>query len=250
MKFVYVLTIILCCWTLFSGNSSDSIKYGVPGKQDYVLVREGYSVGYSNKNFQPYWASYILTRDKVLANVCNRADDFRPDPATYYSATLADYRGSGYDRGHIVPAADMHWSTNAMSESFLLTNMSPQTPAFNRGIWKDLESWVRCTASNEVSIAVVTGPVFYTNTTHKVIGKSHKITVPDGYYKVIYDETEPKKMIGFLLPNEGSTNSLRSFSCTVDKVEEITGLDFFNLLDSEIQERLESESNPNQWENL
>lgn len=226
---------------------TENTKYGYPCKTVSICQRKGYALGYSDKHKQPLWVSYELTRSQVVTRVCTRSDKFRPDPYFTNSPSLLDYKNSGYDRGHLAPAADMHWDPEAMHDSFYLSNMSPQVPGFNRGIWKQLEEWVRRTASNEVSVFVITGPIFYTNRIHKAIGKINKITVPDAYYKIIYDETPPVKMIGFILNNQPSTNSLDTFTCTVDDIEKVTGLDFFSLLNEDKEQKLESTVNTNDW---
>jgi endonuclease G len=92
--------------------------------------------------------------------ITKRKDNFRSDPKVKTgSAALSDYKGSGYDRGHLAPAADFKWSATAMSESFYMSNMSPQVPGFNRGIWKNIESTVRNWAVENDEIYIVTGPV-------------------------------------------------------------------------------------------
>lgn len=115
----------------------------------------------------------------------------------------------------------------------------------NRGIWADLENQIRTFAVSEGDIYVVTGPIL-PETKTKTIGAS-KMTVPDAYYKVVYDTTEPEKMIGFILPNENSSKSLKSFAVTVDAVEMATGLDFFSELPQDKQNRLESSIDVNAW---
>ena len=107
-----------------------------------------------------------------------------------------------------------------------MSNMSPQKPAFNRGIWKDLEALVRDFAITERKIVVVTGPILPQK--KSVTIGSNRVTVPTHYYKVIFDLTPPRKMIGFILPNEGSDKPLASFAVTVDAVEKATGLNFFS----------------------
>ena len=139
----------------------------------------------------------------------------------------------------------MHWSAKTMLESFYMSNMSPQEPSFNRGSWSRLEQAVRRFAYSEGSVFVVTGPIVTEDDT-KAIGPN-KVRVPGFYYKVIYDETPPEKMIAFILPSKGSKKALDSFVVSVDEVEEATGLDFFSALPKETQERLEFHSEPNMW---
>jgi endonuclease G len=190
--------------------------------------------------------SYRLTKDEVLTRKANRESAFLEDPEVRTGSAISfDYQGSGYDRGHLAPAGDMHWSAKTMLESFYMSNMSPQEPSFNRGIWSKLEKAVRRFAYSEGSVVVVTGPIVTADDT-KTIGHN-KVRVPGFYYKVIYDETPPEKMIAFILPNKGSNKPVESFVVTVDDVEEATGLDFFSALPKETQDRLESKSNPKDW---
>ena len=224
----------------------DNLSYGVPGKADSIIDREGYSHGYIEYHEQPAWVTYKLTKTEAITKAAKRGDDFREDSSVPTgSATLADYRRSGYDRGHLAPAADMAFSSKTMSESFYMSNMSPQKPAFNRGCWKDLEEQVRQFAISEGEIMVVTGPILPDNKTITI--GNNKVTVPTHYYKVIYDLTPPQKMIGFIMPNEGSNKSLQSFAVTVDAVEDATGLNFFSLVPQPKQEQLESTISVRDW---
>ena len=228
------------------GGKWDNLDLGVPGKCDQVIEREGYALGYVEAWEQPAWVSYRLTKDEVLTRKANRESAFLEDPEVWTGSAISfDYQGSGYDRGHLAPAGDMHWSAKTMLESFYMSNMSPQEPSFNRGIWSKLEKAVRRFAYSEGSVVVVTGPIVTADDT-KTIGHN-KVRVPGFYYKVVYDETPPEKMIAFILPNKGSNKPVESFVVTVDDVEEATGLDFFSALPKETQDRLESKSNPKDW---
>ena len=205
----------------------DHLKLGVPGKADTIIDRPGYALGYIEYHEQPAWVIYRLTKEQALTKAAKRGNDFREDPEIPTgSATLADYRRSGYDRGHLAPAADMAYSMRTMGDSFFMSNMSPQRPNFNRGVWKDLEAQVRSFAITEADVYIVTGPIL-PKTKTVTIG-SNKVTVPTHYYKVVYDRTPPEKMIGFILPNDGSNRPLQDFAVTVDAVEAATGLNFFS----------------------
>lgn len=224
----------------------DHLKLGVPGKADTIIDRPGYALGYIEYHEQPAWVVYHFTKEEAVTKAVKRSDDFREDPEIPTgSATLADYRRSGYDRGHLAPAADMAFSVRTMSDSFYMSNMSPQKPAFNRGIWKNLEAQVRYFAITEKDIYVVTGPVLPKTKTVTIGG--NRVTVPTHYYKVIYDRTPPEKMIGFILPNEGSNRPLRDFAVTVDAVEDATGLNFFSTVPQPKQEQLESAISIRDW---
>lgn len=216
----------------------------VPGEQ--IIEHTGYTLSYNEEYEVASWVAYELTRDEVLGE-SGREDDFKSDPAVRTgSATLADYRNSGYDRGHLAPAADFKWSEEAMSDTFYLSNMTPQEGGFNRGIWADLESVVRTFAYDNGSVYVVTGPVL-TDGPYKTIG-SNDVAVPKRFYKVVLDYTEPDyKAIGFVLPNEKSDKKLQSYAMSVDEVEEITGLDFFPALPDDHEERLEGHYDVSLW---
>lgn len=231
-----------------STEGSDNLAFGIPGPADCIVDREGYALGYIERHEQPAWVIYHMTKAEATTKAASRDDNFREDPEiTTGSATLADYRRSGYDRGHLAPAADMSFSIKTMDESFYLSNMSPQLDEFNRGIWKDLEAQVRSFAISEGDIYVTTGPIFPSETEPKAIGPN-KVTVPKAFYKVVWDRTAPEKMIGFILPHEGSSKSLKSFAVTVDRVEAETGLDFFNVLPEEQQAALEGTLTVSAWQ--
>ncbi len=216
----------------------------IPGEQ--IIRHTGYTLSYNEEAEQPSWVAYELTRDEVLGGG-EREDSFKEDPAVITgSATLADYRKSGYDRGHMAPAADFKWSDEAMSDTFFLSNMSPQVPGFNRGIWADLEAAVRTMAYDNGSIYVATGPVL-TDGPYETIGKN-KVAVPKRYYKVILDYTEPEiKAIGFVLPNAASDEPLSAFAMSVNDVEEITGLDFYPRLPDDQEEIIEGSYDLSKW---
>lgn len=215
---------------------------------DIIIEHTGYTLCYCEDDEQPYWVAYILTANEVFSSVAQRANNFHEDPyIPTGSATLLDYKGSGYDRGHMIPAADLKWSEQAMDDSFYMSNMSPQVPSFNRGIWGDLEAVVRTFAVQNKAICVVTGPVL-TDGPYDTIGEN-KVAVPKFYFKAILDYTKPEyKAIGFLLANEGSKESLTSFAVTIDELEEITGFDFFPLLPDEDEAILESTYDVSLWD--
>lgn len=189
--------------------------------------------------------AYELTLKEVNGTF-KRTNDFRPDPMVKTgSASLADYKGSGYDRDHLAPAADMKWSLKAMSESFYMSNMSLQRPSFNRGIWKRLEEQVRKWAVNNKSVYIATGGVL---TSGLIKIGPNQVSVPEKFYKVILDYQEPElKGIGFILPNKGSKEPLENYAVTIDKVESMTGINFFYSLPDEIEEEIESKVDLSKW---
>ena len=251
---ILVLFLVLCFVTAGESDNGISAETGIenlelpaPVEGEQIIRHTGYTLSYNEDAEQPSYVAYELTRAEVLNTNTERDDDFRADPMVLTgSAELDDYRRSGYDRGHMAPAADFRWSEEAMSDTFYLSNMSPQDPSFNRGIWADLEAAVRVMAYENNSVYVVTGPVL-TDGPYETIG-DNKVAVPKQYYKVILDYEEPGiKAIGFILPNEGSSKSLESFATTVDEVEKLTGLDFYPSLPDDQEEIIESDLDLSLW---
>lgn len=208
-------------------------------KAPEVVQHLGYSLQYAEEHEQAYWIGYQLTK-KETEKRYDRTDKFLVDPLIVSgSASNADYARSGYDRGHLAPAADMGWSNQSMVESFYFSNMSPQVPSFNRGIWKRLEEQVRSWAMEYDSIYVVTGPVLTKDL--PTIGPNN-VSIPNYYYKVILDNAgKDQKAIGFLMKNAAGSGSLEAFAVSVDRVEKETGIDFFHQLPDEFEEKIERE---------
>ena len=236
-------TLLIAC----SARAGDNLTYGIPGAYDQLLDREGFALGYSSEWKQPRWVSYRLTADEVTGAVVSRSNDFQPDPDIRGTqAQLEDYRGSGYDRGHNAPSADMKWSARAMRECFYLSNMSPQDGACNSGIWNEIENTVRGFACRAGKVFVLTGP-YVESATPKMIGRTCRVVVPDGFWKVVYDETPPCKMIGFLVPNRKCPGKPAAYACSVAEVEKKTGLEFFKKLPGDKQS-LKRAFNASDWD--
>lgn len=212
------------------------------------LVEHNYfTLAYSEKHEQPQWVAYKLER-KMLGAGTERSNDFRPDPSVKTGTALAtDYSKSGFDRGHLCPAGDMAFNEKAMYETFYMSNMSPQMPTCNRGIWKELEEQVRDWANENKELYIVTGPVLPLRVANK-IGKSTAITVPTKYYKVLLDYSEPDiKAIGFIIPNAGSSEPIEKYAVSVDEVETLTNLDFFPDLPNQIEAKVEKNYDVAKW---
>jgi endonuclease G len=210
-----------------------------------VVSHAYYTLSYAEIHEQAEWVAYELTKDKV-GGKHSRSNNFRSDPMVITgSAALLDYKGSGYDRGHLVPAADMAFDADAMSQTFFMSNMSPQQPSFNRGIWKTLEEQVRTWAVENEHIYVITGPVLTSSLVK--IGPGD-VTVPTEFYKVILDYKAPEiKAIAMLLPNKKGEGRLSSYAVTIDHLERITGIDFFPDLPNDMEEMLESRKDISRW---
>lgn len=215
----------------------------IPKSGGEVVVHTYFTLSYSELNEQAEWVFFKLTPEHVNGSQ-ERTDDFREDlSVSTGSATLDDYKYSGYDRGHLCPAGSMTQNKTAMSETFYLSNMSPQTAGFNRGVWSRFEAQVREWVNTYGDVWEVTGPIFKNNL--DTIGVN-QITVPGSYYKIIFRDND--KMIGFLLKHESSSKNLSQFAVKVDTIEALTGIDFFSGLDNELENRLESKVEFVNWE--
>ncbi|HEX2869417.1 MAG TPA: DNA/RNA non-specific endonuclease [Ignavibacteriales bacterium] len=215
-----------------------------------IVKHTAFTLSYIEKYEQPEWVAYKLTRG-MLEGPTKRTNKFIADTLVPTGSALAkDYEKSGYDKGHLCPAADMKSDPVLMKECFYMSNMSPQEPSFNRGVWSKLEELVRTWAMRDSLIYIATGPIF--RDSMKFIGKKNQVAVPWGFYKVVLDYRTGRwpKAIGFILPNCGSRDSLIHFTASVDSVEKMTGIDFFPALPDIIERSLESSYDLSEWDLL
>ncbi len=214
---------------------------------DIIVNHRFYTLSYSEKDEQAKWVAFELTKSRVNSFIAKRTNDFREDPAVPKgSATIWDYKGSGYDRGHLCAAGDMTFSRTAMSETFYMSNMSPQHRSFNRGIWKELEQQTRDWARQNDHLYVITGPVLGKRENKKI--GDNRVSVPKAFYKVILDLKKPdQKAIAYMIPNEKQTKRLEDFEMSIDQLEKITDIDFFPALPDNQEHELESNYNPMYW---
>ena len=224
---------------------SVNLQLGIPAESDQVIDRSGFALGYSSSRRQALWVSYILTAEHLNAPQVKRSNKFRPDPLLKFTPVRPQqYDRTGFDRGHLAPASDMTYSRETMEQSFFMTNISPQLPACNRGIWKRIETQIRAWARQESQLYVVTGPVFSGEARFM---RDTDVHIPDAFYKVALDLTPPMKMIAFIVPNRASKKPVRSFVVSVDEVEAVTGMNFFSNLDDRIEAELEKCSEIGEW---
>ena len=226
-----------------AGNPYAALELPAPSGPVYYYT--GFTLQYREETETAAWAAWELTRSEVKGRV-KRTNDYREDLSIKTgSALLKDYYKSGYDRGHLAPAGDMKWSEKAMSESFLLSNITPQHPGLNRGIWLDLEELTRRWALYNGSLLIAAGPVYRGKS--ETIGES-RVEVPDYFFKVIVDYRKTEyKGIGFIFPNMKCLKDLREYAVSIDELERITGFDFFYQLPDRDEEVIESELNTDKW---
>ena len=277
---LFIVIVAVCCYYYDSTKSDVSIQ--TPQTSDFILLSPSleipscplknhaddheirnfkyYSLCYRESYEQAEWSAYCLLDSQLIKNA-ERTNDFRPDSQiSTGSAELADYRKSGYDRGHLTPAADMAFSEEAMSETFFMSNMSPQTPKLNRGVWKDLEAQVRLWVKKFGRAYVVSGPVLNKPADgFSSIGKNH-VCVPDFYYKVILvplykddrdlqtpDDAENIMAIGFIIPNQDAEGEFWNYAVSIDEVEQISNIDFYYLLPDSVEDVVEADFDISRW---
>lgn len=236
---------------IFSCTPSFQYSLEIPklSQEEQLICHANYCFVFDDTHKQSKWIAYKLNSEMIIGNE-SRNTRFYPDSLVINgTATDADYRGSGFDRGHLVPAADMVFCSQAMKQSFYYSNVSPQNPSFNRGIWKKLETSVRKYAENNHELFIVTGPVLKQDL--KTIG-DNKVSIPEEFYKVvlIYNDTI-QQGIAFLMPNEkASENSIFSYSLSIRQLETILDVNFFPNLKKKTANRIEMSVDTVFWQVL
>lgn len=229
------------------GQGIRELRDALPSVSDSAAIVEhaGYILEYSEEHEQARWVVYKITPALIDKSIKRSSSFYIDRLVKTESAKSKDYSKSGYDRGHLKPAAASKTSVEDVKASFYYSNMSPQKPGFNRGIWKKLEALVFDFAEDEGSLWVVTGPVLEYGL--PTIGPN-EVAVPRYYYKVILDLTPPElKAAAFILPNEKSDMPLSSFAVPVDKLEEALKIDFFPGLDDAIEDSTEAKFEIKSW---
>ena len=216
------------------------------GKNDVVLIYNGFIVNYNTERLIPNWVAYELTAEEVAGQV-PRGKGFGMDmDYNGKQAMREDYSSTGWDKGHMAPSADMKWSQSAMNESFYLTNVCPQNHDLNGRGWHTLEKHVRDWAIAYGSVWVVCGP-YITDNKYGTIG-AQEVLVPDGFFKAILRKEGRKyKSIAFLFVNDGRKQTYKDVVTSVNTVESMIGYDLFTNLSNLIEEKVESQANLQDW---
>ena len=216
-------------------------------RPEQILRRKGYTVSYNQQTKNPNWVAWHLTKEHTRGSFQRKQEQFTEDEAVKSPrATDNDYYNSRYDRGHMCPAGDNKWDKEAMSQSFLFTNICPQNHGLNKYEWNDLEIQCREWAREYGAIDIVCGPIYNGKGQQKTIGRN-KVWVPDAFFKVILCRKGAPKAIGFIYRNEGVKQTHQEALRSVDEIEALTGIDFFPALDDAVERKVESQANLNDW---
>lgn len=218
--------------------------------ESQIIVHEGFVTCVDYKYNTPRWVAWELDSDELNGDVKRKDYEFMPDEELPIANRVEtrDYTRSGYDRGHMCPAADMSWSTQAMHDCFYMSNICPQVPVLNQEYWARLENSCRRWAKREGRIYIVCGPV-YTSSRPKKIGDKHKVAVPNAFFKVVLSLNEDNpKGIGFYYENKEKKQTMESASRTIDEIENLTNLDFFSELPDDVENVLEAQNDLRKWD--
>lgn len=220
-------------------NLGDTLGYG-----------DFFTISYSNSHRQAEWVAYEILGENLEKEEFRRPPTFKTDKRIEeeYQVRHDDYSSTDFDRGHLAASADFSWSREGIETTFFTTNISPQEPKFNRGIWKQLESHVRGWAAQYGHLYVVTGPILTERAKKRFPKEKNYIAVPQRYYKVLLNYVDDKPIaIGFILKNEDSKEHLSTFVVSIDEIENITGIDFFSELPDNLEKELEAGKNLADW---
>lgn len=206
---------------------------------------EGFRVSFNKDNGTPNWVAWELLGSETDGPV-KRSNKFRQDPDVEGCPTTDDYRHSGFDRGHLCPAADQKWSEQAMEDCFFLTNIAPQNNSLNTGAWNTLEGKERQWARRDSAIMIIAGPIYEASDTQRI--GANGVRVPGAFFKVLVAAyATPPRGIAFVYPNMASPGNMENYSMSIRELEQITGYDFLYALPDSIEEIVESSASFREW---
>lgn len=221
-------------------------KVGMPdGIPSQIKDYEGFTISFNASNRTPNYVAWELLGSETTGTQV-RTNRFWRDETIKNCPSSSDYTRSGFDRGHMFPAADAKWSAQAMEDCFSMANMCPQSHALNAGAWKTLEEKERLWAARDSSLIIIAGPL-YQNDDKLRIGTAG-IRVPSAFYKLIVAPYLPEpRGIAFVYPNDRCPGNMQNYVQTIDYVEQLTGFDFFNALPDDIESKIESQTSFKEW---
>lgn len=266
----FLLSVALCSSCLLTSCEStlDEVEQNQPNKPDTGKVTHypdletviipkflssqikdytGFTVSFNKDNKTPNYVSWELLGDEVQTGI-DRSDNFWCDTEIEGCPTTKDYTNSGYDRGHMCPAADQKWSQQAMYDCFVMTNICPQDHKLNAGAWNTLESKERQWAQRDSAVMIIAGPLYSDDDT-KLIGNA-QVRVPGAFFKVLLAPyIEKPRGIAFVYPNMTSPGNMQDYAMSINDLEKLTGFDFFSALPDELEEKVESTFSFTEWNN-
>lgn len=249
--FIWLISFFLWGFTFVNKQQNTQLEIPSISTDEILTIHSGYTTSYNHQYHIPNWVAYEL-HPSELNGINERSDKFLPDPLIKpATCNSSDYTKSGYDRGHLAPAGDMTWSESAMKESFYMSNICPQSPPLNRGIWKDLESAIRDYVKfKQHPLFIITGPVIsknnaqFKNWLYGSIGKTHRVAVPNFFFKAVLDTVGIDKSVAYIIPNSPPQVTFQSyksmhgghanFRITVDSLERVLNRNLFPRISSKL----------------
>lgn len=206
----------------------------------------GFTVSFNKDNGTPNYVAWELLGKEVQTDI-DRSDNFWQDKEIEGCPTTKDYTGSGYDRGHMCPAADQKWSEQAMYDCFVMANMCPQDHKLNAGAWNTLEGKERQWAQRDSAVMIIAGPI-YTDSDTEIFGKTNMVRVPSAFFKVLLAPyVENPRGIAFVYPNMTSPGNMEDYAMSIDDLEKQLGYDFFPTLPDNIEKKMEATYSFTDW---
>jgi endonuclease G len=228
-----------------TNKNSNSIDFLPTSTANQIVKHQYYTLSYNEKYEQAEWVAYELTIQKGKKNHFKRPFFIEDPKVTTKSADWKNYKNSGFDKGHLCPAADMKFDESAYDDTFFTSNISPQLHEFNDGVWNRLEEKVRYWSEKYNGVYVITGGVL--TSALPTIGKE-KVAIPERFYKIILNYKNGNyKAIAFLIPNSKSDKPLYTFVFSIDEIEKISGIDFFPSFENTTESKLEKNKDYKEW---
>jgi endonuclease G len=224
----------------------DTFNFLPKSKNKQIIHHQFYSLSYKEEYENAEWVAYSLVPKQISKAQRERPYFIRDPKVKTKSAHYKNYYPNGYEKGHLLPAADMRFSLDAFDDTFYTSNVSPMDHYFNAGIWNDLEKQVRYWTKRYGKLYIITGGVLKPDLER--IGRED-VAVPDEFYKIILDYKNAKniKIIAFLIPHKNLKPGLKKYVVTVDSIEKLTGIDFFSALPDSLENELEANKYTNKW---
>ncbi|MBP5505752.1 MAG: DNA/RNA non-specific endonuclease [Bacteroidales bacterium] len=247
--FALSLLLSLSACGIFRNSADISYRRMLPSQMndipDQLISRKGYTLSYNCETKLPNWVFWHLSAEHATGDVARpiaayHVDSKVPKPR----ATGADYRRSGYSRGHMCPAGDNKWDKKAMYESFAYSNICPQKSQCNSGVWNAIETMCREWAKEYGDVYIVSGPIV--KKFPDMLGKN-QVAVPEAFFKVVVCLNGRKKGIGFICDNTDLHQTMRQCVVTIEEIEDITGINFFPNFNERDRMDVEMKANLRDW---
>ena len=239
-----IITLIYIISLFANLPAQEKIELPAPLPRQQIIHHGNYSLSYVEGYELPSWVAYELTKEEAKSEIEYKVKYSEDPDVTTGSATLKDFKKSGYIMGQLVPVEHMMMSKDAVKESFYLSTIVPHKLAFNKYVWKVLGEIIKAWAYECGSLYVVTGPVL-ADSPFPTFGPS-KVSIPERYYCVVLD-TEDNRGVGFVIKNSMASGTIKQFAMSIDEVEKITEIDFFPALEDEQEEFIESKFEAEKW---